>query len=348
LTKDELEGIQICIAPHAFYAYISFTTTGWLVWVTVWVAFVLVPLLELLMPPSPRNIDEAEEERIAHSRVYNIFLYLLIPLQFVAVYVFLRSMGDINISIADRLGRILAMGILCGVFGINVGHEIGHRVSRLNQVLSQSMLMTSLYMHFNIDHNKGHHKNVGTPLDPGSARYNESLYHFLFRMQFGTYRVAWTIATQEQKKAAQSFLQNKMFLFTMVQLAYCAAIVLLFGWQALAYYSLAAVGGIILFQAVSYIQHYGLSRKPTGEGRYERVMPRHSWDSDQVLGRLILFELSRHSDHHYLASRRYQVLRHHDDSPQLPTGRQYVAGSYTTLVVRDNEQENRSVKASIK
>lgn len=302
-----------------FGACISFTTTGWQVWITVLFAFVLVPLLELISPPAPGNLTEEEEKNIAHSAGYNVLLYLMVPLQFTAVFLFLRSMGY-DTGIADRVGRILTMGLLCGVYGINVGHELGHRVSRLNHVLSQAMLMTSLYMHFNIDHNKGHHKHVGTPLDPGSARYDESLYHFLFRMQFGTYGVAWRIAIEEQKKSSKSFLHNKMLHFTLVQLAFCLFIVFSFGWQSLLYYSLSAVGGIILFQAVSYIQHYGLSRKPTGEGRYERVMPRHSWDSDHVLGRLILFELSRHSDHHYLASRRYQVLRHHDDAPELPTG----------------------------
>jgi alkane 1-monooxygenase len=78
--------------------------------------------------------------------------------------------------------------------------------------------------------------------------------------------------------------------------------------------------GILLLETVNYIEHYGLQRKSTGDGKYERAMPAHSWNSDHVVGRLMLFELSRHSDHHYLASRKYQVLRHHDDSPQMPTG----------------------------
>ena len=34
----------------------------------------------------------------------------------------------------------------------------------------------------------------------------------------------------------------------------------------------------------------------------------------------MLFELSRHSDHHYMASRKYQILRHHNNVPQMPTG----------------------------
>ena len=34
----------------------------------------------------------------------------------------------------------------------------------------------------------------------------------------------------------------------------------------------------------------------------------------------MLFNLSRHSDHHYKASKKYQVLESLEDSPQMPTG----------------------------
>jgi alkane 1-monooxygenase len=82
----------------------------------------------------------------------------------------------------------------------------------------------------------------------------------------------------------------------------------------------AAFMGMLMLETVNYIEHYGLQRKLGASGQYERAMPHHSWNSDHVVGRLMLFELSRHSDHHYLASRKYQVLRHHDNAPQMPTG----------------------------
>jgi alkane 1-monooxygenase len=106
----------------------------------------------------------------------------------------------------------------------------------------------------------------------------------------------------------------------MIQVAFVAIIFVWVGWLVTLYYLAAAAIGIILLETVNYIEHYGLQRKPIGDGKYERAMPAHSWNSDHVVGRLMLFELSRHSDHHYLASRKYQVLRHHDDSPQMPTG----------------------------
>jgi alkane 1-monooxygenase len=55
-------------------------------------------------------------------------------------------------------------------------------------------------------------------------------------------------------------------------------------------------------------------------GRFERVTPAHSWNSNYLLTNLLLFHLQRHSDHHAYAKRRYQVLRHYEESPQLPGG----------------------------
>ncbi|HYH14485.1 MAG TPA: fatty acid desaturase, partial [Flavisolibacter sp.] len=94
----------------------------------------------------------------------------------------------------------------------------------------------------------------------------------------------------------------------------------LFGSWATLLFILAAIQGILLLETVNYIEHYGLQRKAIAEGKYERAMPEHSWNSNHVIGRVMLFELSRHSDHHYLASRKYQILRHHNNSPQMPTG----------------------------
>ena len=105
-----------------------------------------------------------------------------------------------------------------------------------------------------------------------------------------------------------------------IQVLFVALIYLIFGWTVTLFFIASAFIGILLLETVNYIENYGLKRKSLDEHRYERVMPQHSWNSDHILGRLTLFELSRHSDHHYLASKKYQVLDHHDDSPQLPTG----------------------------
>jgi alkane 1-monooxygenase len=110
-----------------------------------------------------------------------------------------------------------------------------------------------------------------------------------------------------------------MLLYQFIQGLLIILIGLFFGTTTLLFFLSGALMGILLLETVNYIEHYGLRRKKNGTN-YERTMPIHSWNSNHPIGRLLLLELSRHSDHHYLASRKYQTLRHFDESPQMPTG----------------------------
>jgi alkane 1-monooxygenase len=310
------------LSPVTIYilAYFSFTKTGIYTWLPMIYAWVLIPTAELLIKPDEKNMNAVEEEVAKKNTVYDYMLYLFVALQFVALYFFLHSFSHTNLSTIDIAGRICTMGLLCGTFGINVGHELGHRVNAFEQSLAKASLMTSLYMHFFVEHNKGHHKNVATPLDPSSARYNEPVYVFYFRTIIFSYLSAWHIANEETNKKQQAFWKNEMLQAHLIQIIFVAIIGYFFGLTVTVYFLLAALMGILLLETVNYIEHYGLQRKQTGDGKYERAMPHHSWNSNHILGRLMLFELSRHSDHHYLASRKYQVLKHHEQAPQLPTG----------------------------
>ena len=312
------------LMPCSFYllAYLAFTQSGWICWSPMLYAWVLLPLLELLIPPDAHNMTAAEEEMSRHDKVYDYLLYFFVALQYAALCLFLFSCKGAELSQWDIAGRICSMGMLCGTFGINVGHELGHRVNRGEQWLAKASLLTSLYMHFFIEHNRGHHKRVATPEDPSSARYNEPVYLFYFRTIFFSYISAWHIANTELGKKGLPVLhwRNEMIQAHVIQLVLVAVIWLLFGTTVMFYFLAAAFMGILLLETVNYIEHYGLRRREIAPGKYERALPIHSWNSDHILGRLMLFELSRHSDHHYLASRKYQVLQHHDSAPQLPTG----------------------------
>ena len=312
------------LSPLTVYilAALAFTGRGWLTWLPMIYAWVALPLAELFIRPDEKNLDAAEEELVKKDRLYDILLYIIVPIQFAALFYFLTSLKTGDLLWWEITGRIFSMGMLCGSFGINVAHELGHRVNAFEQFLARSLLLTSLYMHFFIEHNKGHHKNVATPEDPSSARFNEPVYTFYFRTIIFSYVSAWTIANNEMKKAGFTILswRNEMLQAQLIQLLFLGLMVYIFGWLISIYFLCAAAIGIVLLETVNYIEHYGLQRKKISEGKYERAMPAHSWNSNHILGRVMLFELSRHSDHHYLASRKYQVLQHHDDAPQLPTG----------------------------
>lgn len=305
-----------------FLAYLSFTQVGWICFLPLVYTFGCIPLAELLLKPSDNNLSAAEEEMVKADKGYDYLLYAVVLFQYAALFLCLISLTQPQLDIASRIGRIITMGLLCGIFGINVGHELGHRSNRMEQFFAKLLLLTSQYLHFFVEHNKGHHKNVATPFDPASARYGESLYAFYPRTIIGSYLSAWHIAGDACKKKGQQVLSfhNEMIQYTLVQLMMLALIFYCFNVPILLSYLVAALIGILLLESVNYIEHYGLQRKETTPGSFERPQPWHSWNSNHVLGRIMLFELSRHSDHHYMASRKYPLLRHMDHAPQMPTG----------------------------
>ena len=115
-------------------------------------------------------------------------------------------------------------------------------------------------------------------------------------------------------------MHNLMLRGQLIQLMMLLLIYLIWGKFALLGFLGSSFLGILIYEAGNYIEHYGMERKEVKDGVYERCMPCHSWNSNHVLGRIMLYELSRHSDHHYLASRKFQILRHFEESPQLPAG----------------------------
>ena len=100
-----------------------------------------------------------------------------------------------------------------------------------------------------------------------------------------------------------------------------AIIILYFyGGIALLCFATASFFSVFILEAINYIEHYGLTREKVSEFRYEKVNPTHSWNADNQIGRAVLFELTRHSDHHENPSKPYQILESPEESPQLPTG----------------------------
>ena len=301
---------------QAFFSY------GLTCYIPLIYSWVIIPIAELFIPADSQNLTEAEEQFAKNDPVYDYFLYAIAIMQLAGVIIFLYNMQDPALTALDRIGRIGTMGLLCGTFGINVGHELGHRIKTSERILAKISLLTSLYMHFYVEHNKGHHKHVATPHDPSSANYGEPVYTFWIRSIFFSYLHAWTIANDEtvRKTGRRWSAHNEMVVLHVIEILFVLTIYLLFGAAILLYFLIASLIGVLLLETVNYIEHYGLSRNEIAPGKFERAMPHHSWNSNHVIGRIVLFELSRHSDHHYHASRKYQILRHHDNAPQMPTG----------------------------
>jgi alkane 1-monooxygenase len=59
-----------------------------------------------------------------------------------------------------------------------------------------------------------------------------------------------------------------------------------------------------------------------GDGVYEHVLPRHSWNAANQASNWLLINLQRHSDHHYKPDRPYPLLQTYpsEAAPQLAFG----------------------------
>ncbi len=302
--------------------YISFYNYGWWTYLPIFYVFGFVPFIEFFIKPNKKNLSKEEEKIEKKNKNYTYLLYATLPIQIIFLILFLNVIQEPNLSTLEISGRILAMGILCGVMGINVGHELGHRNNRFDELIGEILLLSSLNTHFLPYHNGGHHFNVATPEDAATARKNEWIFSFWIRSHFTSYVQAWKLENKRMKSENRSWFhhQNRMLIYTFCNIFLIALIYFFFGQFATLSFIAAASIGIVLLETVNYIEHYGLLRKKNENGRYERVKRNHSWNSDHQVGQALLFNLSRHSDHHYNGAKHYQLLKSLPESPQMPTG----------------------------
>ena len=302
--------------------YISFNSEGIMSFLPIFLFFGLVPLLELVVPPDTANMDKKVAYDEKNKGFYDWILYLSAPIQIGFLIYFFFVIQNTTFGSVEFFGRVMAMGLMCGVMGINIGHELGHRLNRREQLIGEILLLTSLDAHFLPYHNGGHHLNVATPKDSATAAKNEWLYTFWFSSHFGSYIEAWKLENNLRRRQGKAVfsLQNRMVSYSIANVLLIFAIYYFFGLPVLVAFLLAAVMGILLLETVNYIEHYGLLREKNELGKYKAVRHEHSWNSDHPIGRAFLFNLSRHSDHHYNGSKKYQVLESIPKSPQMPTG----------------------------
>ncbi|SEK78971.1 alkane 1-monooxygenase [Aquimarina amphilecti] len=302
-------------------ALLSISIQGVYTYLTPFYVFGIIPFIELFTPSSIENLDDNSRLSKSKKQLFDWLLYINLPIIYIVLFYAIYTVTKHQLSTYEIVGIVISTGIVLGANGINVGHELGHRFSN-ERFIAKALLLPSLYMHFYIEHNFGHHLKAATKEDPATAKYNQPVYFFWFTSVLGQYISAWKIQIQLLKQNNLSFFspKNDMFWYLIFTASYLISIYLLFDitgfWIAI---SSGAVG-FLLLETINYIEHYGLKRNKNKSGRYERVKEIHSWNSNHLLGRILLFELTRHSDHHYRASKKYQILDHHDKSPQLPFG----------------------------
>ena len=303
------------------FGLFTFKSTGVYAFFGLIFLYVLVPILEQILPLSSYNLNKAEKELAKESSFFDLTLYLLVPLHLFVIYSFLITVSSANISTLDLTACVLMMGTILGVNGINVGHELGHKINHpFKMFLAHVMLTTSIQNHFVTYHNSGHHRDVGTPEDFSSAKQGDNFYYFALRSQIGGYFKTWKLESKRLIALGKNKFINPMVIYTLIPILFLSTIYFFFNFNTMLIYGITGIYGISVLEAQNYFAHYGLRRKKQENGRYEKVQPKHSWNSDHLIGRVLLFELTRHSDHHHMGAKPFQLLESKKDSPLLPFG----------------------------
>lgn len=316
----DLKYLMAYIIPLS--TFLSIYLGGFFSYSTVIIAFFIIPVIELFTKNDTNNLSEQEIKSKLASSYFDGLLYVNVIWVYGILIYFITILQQNQFSYSELIGMTLSVGIMLGSNGINVAHELGHKSGIWPQLAAKILLLPNLYMHFIIEHNYGHHLKVATPDDPATSRYKEYLFTFWIRSIFYSFISAWNIESNRLKKMNQSIwsFKNSMLRFLFYQLLYIVVIMIVFSPFVATILVLAGVTGILLLESINYVEHYGLVRRILPSGKYEKVETYHSWNSDHEAGRIILYELTRHSDHHYKANKKYQILNHYDESPQLPYG----------------------------
>jgi alkane 1-monooxygenase len=293
---------------------------GWLLF-PLFLAYVVNPLLDAFIGEDTNNPPEAVVIQLDQDRYYRWLTYAVVPLHFVSLIGAAWWAGTRELDWWAFLGLAVVAGVTSGL-GINTGHELGHKRSKLERTLAKIVLAVPVYGHFWIEHNRGHHRDVSTPEDPASSRMGESIYKFARREIPGAFRRAWEIERDRLTRRERSVwgTDNQILQSMALSLVVQAGLVLAFGLSMIPFLLVHNVLAWWQLTSANYVEHYGLLRLKDENGRYERCEPHHSWNSNHIFSNLVLFHLERHSDHHAHPLRRYQSLRHFDNLPSLPSG----------------------------
>ena len=312
--------LSLCLPP---LAVVGMAFGGWtiaLLPLSTWTLFIVLDALAGLNKanPDPQTPD-------ADLSWYRAITLVWFPVQFALLVAMLWYVPRAaHLDTGERIALFFGMGVASGTIGITYSHELMHQKSRVERWLADLLLASVLYSHFRSEHLRVHHLHVGTPRDPVTARYNEGFHRFFPRVLRQSPRSAWKaeVAMLARKSLPWHHLSNPFWRYAALQVAFLGLALALGGWSGLGLFLVQAFTAIWQLELVNYIEHYGLTRRHLGGGKYEHVLPRHSWNAEHRASNWILINLQRHSDHHYKPDRRFPILQTYpaSEAPQLPYG----------------------------
>ena len=285
------------------------------------VLHIIIPTIDTIVGQDNNNPSTEDIKLLEQDPYYSRLVKTFIPLQYVANIYACYLTSRKTTSFVDKILLGISMGAINGI-AVNTAHELSHKSNRIDHILSHLARVPTGYNHFRVEHPYGHHKRAATPEDPASSKMGETVYEFLPRTVVGSFKSAIEIEKNRLKRKGLEFWskENELLQGWAMSAGFHASMLKLFGTSTLPYLLTQSAYGISLFEIINYIEHYGLLRQKDENGKYERTMPEHSWNNNNIVTNLFLYQLQRHSDHHAYPTRPFQALRHFDEAPELPSG----------------------------
>jgi len=304
-------------------AWVQAVFGGWTLVLMPFATWYLFSAVDALAGTYTSNADlETSEDELFWYRAITI---IWAPTQFVTLFGvlwYVTSSG--HLSGWEMVALFFGIGVMSGTIGITYAHELAHQKPKFERWLADILLAMVLYSHFRSEHLLVHHRYVGTPRDPVTARYNEGFHRYFPRVLHQQPVSAFNAeaAMLARKNLPWHDRSNPFWRYAALQVGFLMLAAWIGGFAGLGLFVVQAVVAMWQLELVNYVEHYGLTRKHLGDGKYEHVLPRHSWNATHKASNWLLINLQRHSDHHYKPDRRFPLLQTYgeDDAPQLPYG----------------------------
>jgi alkane 1-monooxygenase len=310
-------------------AFVGAKYGGWWVILLPLYGWVTSTILDAILGLNETNPDPQTDE--SDLFWHGMITVLWFPVQVLVIFGMIwYTAHSGHLSLLEKIVLFYGVGFVSGSIGIVYAHELMHQSTRLERWLADLLLATVLYSHFRTEHLLVHHRYVGTPRDAVTARYNEGFYQYFPRVLRECPKSAWKAekALLKRKNLPVSHRSNPFWKYGALQVGALVLAWFLGGWGGVGFFVFQSFIAIWALELTNYVEHYGLTRKHLGDGKYEHVMPHHSWNAAHTGSNWFLINLQRHSDHHYKPERRFALLQTYpgSEAPQLPFGYPVMTG----------------------
>lgn len=294
--------------------------------------------------------DDKSTPRYRYPGVLRLQLWMALPLLLLFMFVFIWNVAPTDVwgfghlvqelsgydalaakadtSFLQRLAGVVFSSLMIALLGTITAHELTHRTwDPPSLIIGRWLLAFSFDTIFAIEHVYGHHRYVGSTIDPATAPRGRHVYAHIVISTIKGNISAWQIEALRLRKKKHPILSwhNAVLRGYAMSMVLLLVAWLLGGWSGLAYFTLAGILGKALLEIVNYMEHYGIVRDLATP-----VDPRHSWNTNKRLSSWSSFNLTRHSHHHAQGEVPFHSLRPYPRAPEMISG--YLATIVLTMI----------------